>query len=148
FAVSGNGDDAATAEDFGLGSGSNLVVNGNFEAGNTGFTTAYNAYNAGMLNEDYYAITTDPQIVHSGMGSFADQSSGSGSLMMVVNGSSVQQAVWQQTVAVSPNTTYQFAAFGASPNNVTPAPQLRFEVNGETVGTFTVPPVTGQWTPF
>ncbi len=148
FTVSGSGANAATANDFPLSSGTNLVVNGGFEAGNTGFTSAYSLYSTGTLSEGFYAVTTDPQLVHSGMGRFADHTPGSGTLMMVVNGKTTQQTVWQETVVVSPNTTYQFAAFSASPNTVTPPPELRFEINGTAVGTLSVPPVTGQWAPF
>lgn len=48
----------------------NLVVNGDFEAGDTGFTTGY-AYGTspaigGILwDESTYAITTNPNLVHS-----------------------------------------------------------------------------------
>jgi hypothetical protein len=60
---------------------------------------------------------------------------------MMVNGSTSligspphQRVIWQQTVAVEPNTDYYFSAWGMNLNPGNPA-QLRFEVNGVQVGT-------------
>lgn len=60
---------------------------------------------------------------------------------MMINGSKEligspphERVIWQQTVAVWPNTDYYFSAWGMNLNPVSPA-KLRFEVNGVQVGT-------------
>lgn len=69
----------------------NLIVNGNFEAGNTGFFTEYsylNPANTGTwtLGPEYmYTVGTDPNLYHSAWASFGDHTSGTGK-MMIVNG--------------------------------------------------------------
>lgn len=147
FSVTGSGANAANAADFGVGSNSNLVLNGDFEAGNSGFSTAYTLRTSDVGPAGTYAITSDPRLVHDQFGSYADHTPGSGSQMMVVNGTTTSATVWEQTVAVIPNTVYQFAAFGSSAY-ATPPATLRFEINGTSVGTLNLPAVTGQWTPF
>src|SRR3954468_1117694 len=70
----------------------NLITNGDFEMGNAGFTSQY-AYVAPPLNptslywEGLYAITSNPRNVHTAFASLEDHTSGSGSMMMVTNGS-------------------------------------------------------------
>src|SRR5262245_30941583 len=64
----------------------NLFSNGNFEAGGVGFTTSYQpSPGSGLLNEGFYAVTSDPRLVHSGAASYGDHTTGSGR-MMVANG--------------------------------------------------------------
>ena len=62
----------------------NLVINGNFEAGNTGFTSAYTyagvagtpspiSGNANTLwDEGTYSVGTDPNSLHASWASFGD----------------------------------------------------------------------------
>jgi len=91
--------------------GANLVVNGDFESGNTGFTNGY-SYNCpfgGILSEGEYCVTTNPHNVHTGATSCTDHTSGSGK-MLVVNGSTVSNSnVWEETIAVNPATYYLFS---------------------------------------
>ncbi len=86
--------------------GQNLVVNGDFEAGNTGFTTEYtylDPANTGTwtLGPEYmYTVSTNPNSYHSSWTSFGDHTTGTGK-MMIVNGSSDggdAEVVWAQTV--------------------------------------------------
>ena len=60
---------------------------------------------------------------------------------LMVNGSTTlvsnpprQMIIWQETVAVKPNSDYYFSAWAMNLNPVSPA-QLQFEVNGVLVGT-------------
>jgi hypothetical protein len=88
-----------------LGNGAvNLIVNDDFEAGNSGFTSDYDVVVAtghNTLQPPYvYAIGTDPYLYHSAWTSFGDHTSGTGN-MMIVNGSSEGTPgalVWGQTV--------------------------------------------------
>lgn len=114
-----------------------LAVNGNFEAGNVGFLSGYE-YNAtanGLQPEGRYAVNTNPQFTHTNFWG-KDHTTGTGK-MMIVNGL-VGPTVWQQTVAVVPNTTYYFSAWALSMNNLAPFAQLQFSVNGNIIGTSAV----------
>jgi hypothetical protein len=130
----------------------NLITNGDFEAGNAGFTSQY-AYVAPPLNptslywEGLYAITSNPRNVHTAFASLEDHTSGNGSMMMVTNGS-VQSNVmlWSQSVAVKPGTEYTLEAWGIGVVKAYPA-KLKFFINDVQVGnTFTVG--IGVWTQF
>src|SRR5262249_9477766 len=94
--------------------GQNLLLNGDFEAGNTGFTSDY-TYSPGDISpEGTYNIVRNPHDSHPGGASFGDHTSGTG-LMLAANGASnTNLVVWRQSVAVVPNTTYEFSGWGAS----------------------------------
>lgn len=131
----------------------NFVNNGNFNDGNTGFTTAYTLGTGGtwglVSNEGTYAVTTNPNIVHSNFASFTDHTGNPGGQMLVVNGSSTANTnVWCQTITVVPNSFYDFSAWGASCVNSNPA-ILQFAINGTLLGTpLALPTTTGVWTQF
>ncbi|MBS1742856.1 MAG: Ig-like domain-containing protein [Bacteroidetes bacterium] len=124
-----------------------LVVNGDFEAGNVGFVTpplganqyAYQADVAGnteLYPEGLYGIGPNANTYHNNFWGH-DHTTGSGNFM-IINGfpnGNPQPIVWQETVTVLPNTTYYFAAWGISLNSAGPFAQLQFNVNGAQVGT-------------
>ncbi|MCB9044500.1 MAG: hypothetical protein H6550_00030, partial [Chitinophagales bacterium] len=125
-----------------LGVSTDLVVNGDFSAGNTGFTSGY-VYdptpNGLYAPESEYAIHYNAQYTHTNFWGY-DHTVNNGlspNNFMIVNGAkySPQPTVWQETVNVEPNTDYYFSAYAISLNNVSPYAQLRFEVNGVQVGT-------------
>lgn len=133
----------------------NSVLNGNFSSGNTGFTSNYIVPSPpygpwGQLsNEGTYSVTTNPNLVHVNFASFPDHTGDLAALMMVVNGSSVANtSIWCQTITVTPNTDYDFSAWGATCVNSNPA-ILQFRINGVLLGTpLTLPTTTGVWTEF
>lgn len=90
----------------------NLVTNGNFQAGNTQFTSDYTFTPAGNFTEGEYTVRTNPFPWNSNFVSIGDHTSGSGN-MMVANGSPVSGAVvWKsQSIAVDAATNYFFEAF-------------------------------------
>lgn len=117
-----------------------LVTNGNFSAGNTGFTSPYFYQSAfDLYPEGYYSVGTNANSYH---GNFfgTDHTTGTGNFM-IINGSGapIPPVVWQQTVTVQPNTTYYFSAWTMSVNNVPPFAKLRFAVNDVQVGTIASP---------
>src|SRR6186997_955164 len=80
--------------------GPNLIVNGDFEAGNTGFTTSYIYTPADIYNTGTYDVLTNPRNAHKYATSYGDHTSGGGK-MMALNGSTVAGSIaWSQTVAV------------------------------------------------
>ncbi len=90
----------------------NLVANGDFEAGNTDFASAY-AYVPGSNGaEGQYTVRSNPYPWNGAFISTGDHTTGSG-LMFVGNGSPVaNQIVWQsQSISVDSATSYFFEAF-------------------------------------
>ncbi len=128
----------------GNGYAQNLIVNPDFEDGNTGFVTDYTFAGMGGVDGGFYCIDTTtsghslgywgwPTILGYG---------GSGKYMLV-NGfgqtTNPTKVVWKQTVPVTPNTEYVFSCqvvnltksiYGI---NLNPS-ILRLTINGATVG--------------
>lgn len=131
----------------------NLVTNGDFSAGNTGFTSSYlyTAGPSGVLLEGRYSVYTNPFGVHGGFTSFGDHTTGTGR-MMIINGSPTPTDVWCQTIPVNPNTDYDFSAWIANCSSVTvgaDVPILQFRINGVLIGTPTaITSLPGVWTNF
>lgn len=131
----------------------NLVVNGDFESGNTGFSSAY-VYGTGgtwglLSNPGQYAISTSPSLVHNNFSVCSDHTSGSGN-MLIANGSSTPNtSVWCQTVNVTPNTDYNFSAWIGNALNDPNISNLQFSVNNVQIGSiFSTTPVACIWTEF
>lgn len=130
---------------------SNLVVNGDFEAGNSGFTSDY-TYLADMpgfqeLDEGEYSVLPNPYDVHGGFTPCVDHTSGGGN-MMVINGAADFQNVWCQEIEVSPDSWYNVAAWVASVHPTSPA-ILQFSINGNNIGpVVNAPFFPCVWTPF
>lgn len=117
------------------------IDNGDFEQGNTGFTSAYsyvsNTIANGMTPEQRYTVHNDGNFTHTNFWG-KDHTTGSGNFM-IINGSGTTPPpnVWQKTITVLPNTTYYFSAWAISLNSVGPYANLQFKVNGTQVGTTT-----------
>lgn len=132
-------------------SGINLVTNGDFEAGNTGFGSSY-GYVAPAANvltpEGLYTIVANPNSVHDGYTNCANHTP-AGALQMVINGAVVAgMNVWSQTVNVVPNTDYQFTYWQQSVVAGNPS-QLQLFVNTVSAGpTYTAITATCQWIKF
>ncbi len=135
-------------------SGANLIVNGDFEAGNSGFTSDHVYYATpmpspyGLYATQTYAVDTNPHTWHGSWLSFGDHTTGLGN-MMIINAADIDDdctvKVWapQEVIVVTPNTDYQFSywvrlSYAANP------PSLSTSVNGVGIGTFH-PAATGQW---
>jgi len=133
----------------------NLIVNGDFEQGNTGFTTGYTYTNSstgsfGMLSsEGRYTITTSPSLAHTNFIACEDHTSAPGNQMMVVNGANNPTNLWCQAVNVTPNTDYYFGTWVSNALNDPNVAQLQFSINGSTIGSIFSPSNTGcQWSQF
>ena len=128
-------------------SGTELVVNGSFELGNTGFQSSY-AYSPGNIADlSTYDITTNPADVHFSAASFGDHTTGTGEMMAVNGGQTSDLTVWSETIAVVPNSDFTVSAWVASWYPASPA-QLDFSINGTSIGTITSPDATGVWQQF
>lgn len=130
-----------------------LIVNGNFEDANIGFSSQYNyvvdipGFQMEMFPEGTYTVINNPNLVHSGFSPCTDHTSGTGQ-MMVINGAANLQDIWCQTVDVSSDTYFNVSAWVASVNPTSPA-QLQFSINGNPIGNIiTAPSATCIWVPF
>lgn len=112
----------------------NLVYNGDFELGNTGFTTEY-TLGAKPLQEGRYGVTDNGQSVHDGFMPCIHDGN-----FYVGNGSMYNSlVVFQSQVSVTPNTDYYFSsevtAIDANPTH--PISQLalfQFNINNTQIG--------------
>ena len=124
----------------------NLVVNGNFEAGNTGFSSGYSLNSSGIINEGEYEVAVNPN--HPCFSGPDHTPIGPGNAMYV-NGSGVPNTiVWEETINVAPNTNYYFSAWAKGQCfNSNPA-ILQFSINGSQIGVNFSPTGTTQWEQF
>ena len=127
--------------------GNNLIVNGDFNAGNTGFTSQY-VYANPNITEGQYFVGTNPQAWNPSMSPCTDHTTGNGNMMMV-NGAPVPNVyVWRETVTVTPNTNYAFSTWIQALWPPNPA-QLQFSINGNDIGNLiTASLPTCTWTQF
>ncbi len=117
--------------------GGDLVSNGDFELGNTAFSTAYTVGTGGawglISNPGTYAVTTSPNLAHSNFSNCPDHTTGTGNMMVVNGASTANQSVWCQTFNVTPNTDFEFSAWAMNLNPVNSA-SLAFSINGVQLG--------------
>lgn len=125
--------------------GNSLVINGDFELGNVGFTSSYIYYTqgtlTGQLEQGLYSVTAKGERANKyniGFGNFGDHS-GTGRMLIAdgacgTNGVPPQATVWAQTIAVEPNTDYIFSAWmtNVALNGISSS--LRFSINDAVIG--------------
>ncbi len=132
-------------------SNNNLITNGNFSAGDTGFTSDY-IYGTGggvglLSNEGQYAIASNAGTTHNQFANCNDHTGGGGN-MMVVNASGDASNIWCQNITIDANTDYFFSAWVTSVTSQNPA-QLQFSVNGVQLGSpFNASAATCNWQQF
>jgi hypothetical protein len=139
FAVAGI---AAILAAAGSASAAELLTNGDFNAGNTGFSSGY-AYSPpdgtgmNLWPEGTYDVTTNPNLDHPLFASFGDHTTGQGE-MMVINGSGAPDTIiWSEGTDAkpllgAPNTAYDFSFWVASVYPLSPA-DLQLWVKGAKV---------------
>ena len=115
-----------------------LVINGDFSAGNSDFVSGYTFTNnipgnTELWLEGYYGVGTSAVDYHPSFHG-RDHTTGSGNFM-IVNGSTTSplKTIWERTVTLQANTDYYFSAWAMNVNPGSPA-RLQFEVNGIPVG--------------
>ncbi|MEP7264896.1 MAG: gliding motility-associated C-terminal domain-containing protein [Bacteroidota bacterium] len=125
--------------------GNELVTNGDFSSGNSGFTTGYIfSANAGPGN---FGITADAGTVNPGSwANCHDRTSGTGNLMWLNLTSTSSLNIWTQTInGILPNTNYLFSCWVCNLQTGDPA-TLQLSVNGNLVGdSMSAPPTSCNW---
>lgn len=132
--------------------GAVTVVNGDFQAGNTGFTSAYTYIPTGQeaqMGEAKYGIANDALATHSAFTSYFDHTFGTavGSYMIVNGSSQANTIVWESSPIAVTQGRYNFGAFLSSAYFQSPA-LLQFtaqpNVGGtQSLGNFMAPATTG-----
>ncbi len=128
---------------------SDLVTNGSFTLGNTGFTSDYQFLtNAGVSGvQKAYGINTAANNWFQFFPACTDHTSPPIGNMMIVDGStsnSGNDKVWEQTVNVLPNQIYTFSYWLqtiATPNLAL----IDVTINGTIIGSATAPSTTCSW---
>jgi len=117
----------------------NLLANGDFEAGNTGFSSDYSFDPASYASNGAYYLFSD----YNG---FKDHTTGSGQFVLGDGASDADSSVWRETVSTVANEDYTFSfyhsEFNGGPNAV-----LAFFVDGVQTGS-SVAPTDRTWSQF
>lgn len=115
----------------------NLIRNGDFEAGNSGFTHEY-SYGSpgGTFGPGWLSVGPDPFPYNSGFSHCPDHTSGSGNMLIVDGHTATNAKVWCQNVSVTNGTTYLFRLYVTSVYPVSPC-VLNIQANGVSIGTVT-----------
>ncbi|RMD71775.1 MAG: hypothetical protein D6818_07440, partial [Bacteroidetes bacterium] len=128
----------------------NAIANGDFEQGNTGFTSDYNYNPSNLAFDGNYTVISSPSIVYANFPPCVDHTTGMGQMMVVNGGTTPGDRVWCQSVNVSPNTEYVFSAWVSNINPLLGLPELQLQIDGQPVGGIFSPPATPcnwvEWT--
>jgi len=129
----------------------NLVDNGDFSSGNTGFSTDY-VWGIGgpwgiLSEEGTYVIDVNAALTHVNFDACVDHTTGEG-LYMIINGDTAQgENVWCQSVVVEPNMNYLFSGWFTSVHPSNPA-ILSYFINGVVIETVYLDGNTCLWENF
>ncbi|MEA1951933.1 MAG: PEP-CTERM sorting domain-containing protein [Planctomycetota bacterium] len=126
------------------------IVNGDFEAGNSGFSSDYTYFpppGSENMVEQRYTVCTNPNVVHSKWASMGDHTTGNG-MMLIANGAGNSNTVlWRQDVMLIAGTFYSFSAWASGVHPSYPA-DLTFEIGGQSLGTLQLTDDVPDWRQF
>jgi hypothetical protein len=124
-------------------SAAELVSNGEFSAGNSGFSSTY-AFGGGSPTQGSYFLTTNPGAICGCFATMGDHTSGAGN-MLVGDGAGSGDYLWSETFAVVPNQTYTLSFWATGVNFGGPTAELVADANGSPVlDTGAVPQFSGD----
>ena len=123
----------------------NLITNGDFESGYSGFFTEYeHADGAGEMMWIGFDIVENPRDVHGMAASYHDRTL-AGSKMLMINGDpGTRDIVWQQTIPVLPHSQYDFSLWYSAWYSRRSLNQVEF--NGAHAFGFDANDSFGKWT--
>ena len=113
------------------------LVNGDFESGNTGFTTnyAYRSVSDGVNYGQYGVTHSSFEWSHFWSTMTADHTKGDGTGQFLIVDVGPNGTIWQETTNVSASTQYTFGAWLATWTPF-PAATLLISINGQTIATW------------
>ncbi|WP_461633137.1 T9SS type B sorting domain-containing protein [Labilibaculum euxinus] len=142
--------------------GTELISNGEFDLGNTGFYSEYiycpdpvlssasHSDNESLWMEGRYAVDSNPQAYHANFSPCSGHTGNSPDKMLIVNGAPDEDVVvWSQTITVNPNQYYAFSTWAANVHPTNPA-RLEFKIDGVLMGDYIEPSagLTCNWEEF
>ncbi len=131
--------------------GANLVTNGDFEAGNTGFTSDY-TFTAPTppIPQERYGIGTNPNDYNNGfMANIGDHTSGAGNMFVADGSDDTSLDVYETSVNVTAGQTYAFSVWVANVHTSFDNPSsLTFFIDGAPIGTLTADASSNDWFQF
>lgn len=135
--------------------GNDLVNNGHFTLGNTGFTSSYTGHNTpgsqALWNEGTYAVGTDASNWHENFRGAHDHTTGNGNYMIINGATGSNTVVWSQSIDIEPYTYYVFNTW-VTTVCAEPWAQLQFSINGGVIGNIFSAPnnysANNQWLNF
>lgn len=133
----------------------NLIINGDFSAGNSGFTTGYSYCNTGNClwappTNGGYSIGNSAPFFHTNFVGTGHTNPTGPDNFYIANGDVLASnpSVWCQTVTVQPNKTYLITAWVTTVSPATPPAELQFKINGTSIGSILAPNNTSPWVQF
>lgn len=138
--VNGPGTYYCTAEQT---ASSNLIANGDFELGNTSFTTDYTYYPIADVfgPQASYGIINNANTWFNPFNACTDHTSGNGQ-MMVIDGSAFNggtDAIWCQSVNVVAGSQYEFSYWIQSVTGSNVLADIQLQINGAVINNFLAP---------
>ena len=116
--------------------GENLVLNGDFSAGNKAFETDFyfrEQTAAFTLGERQATVANVASVVPNTSTAQGHTYGGAQDLMLIVNGDATAAVAWRQTVSTQSGMTYAFSFWAMRPNSFEP-PRLLVRLNGQQLG--------------
>lgn len=136
------------------GTAQNLIVNGNFSAGNAAFQSGYTFAMVNDAGPGDYTVSANPHSWNSQFPApptWADHSGTGDNLALLVNGATVPGVdIWRETVSVANNTPYQLSAWACDLVSAYSGGHGRLQMflNGSPIGSFFDVPDGLQWNSF
>ena len=116
-----------------LSSGTSLIVNGDFDKGNTGFSSDYKS---SVSNTDsqfgFYAVTNNAKAWNPSLATCTNNSSGNGNAL-IINNDRANAVIWKQQVKVEHNKNYVFS-FNVQSLFIPKTVQLQMSINNKLIG--------------
>ena len=127
----------------------NLLVNGDFSGGDSGFSTAYVFIPSGQSQTpDTFGIRANSQDFNPSYTLFGDHTSGTGMMALFDGHPTPNEVAWSETVSVSPGADCLFSGWATSADPANP-PTLRLLINGSPSGAdLNLSANAGVWTNF
>lgn len=126
---------------------SDLIVNGNFSDGDTGFTSDYTLGTIYDFGNDRYAVATHPNNFNGAWENIGDHTTGSGNMLIVNGSTTLNKNFWCQNVSVETDKNYLFTFWAAS-LYVANYPTIEVIINDTSCGTYVPDSPQGTWTEF
>jgi len=138
-----------------VSNGQNLITNGDFSQGYTGWShdPAYIQYtpcaNCYSVPGNIYVGTTPTDFNHA-FTNFSSHNAASANFLMIDGVCQLGINLWSQSnIPITPNTNYYFSVWITSLDNFAPYGTLQFSINGTVLGpVIAAPGVPGEWIPF